>query len=177
MTRTRFRNLIAGVAALPLVALVVAGCGGGGGSSSTAASTKADANATVSVAKRSLGNILVDSQGRTLYLFKRDTGPKSTCFGECANDWPPLRASGEATPGTGLTASKIGTSARRDGKPEVTYNGHPLYLFEGDHKPGDTSGQGLNAFGGAWYVVSPKGSEISGNAPTAAVGSGSGYGY
>ena len=109
----------------------------------------------------SLGKILVDSQGRTLYLFQADKGTKSACTGACAVAWPPVRASGKPVAGSGITASKLGTTARSDGKPQVTYNGHPLYTFANDQKAGDTSGQGINAFGGLWYVLSPAGTTIT----------------
>jgi predicted lipoprotein with Yx(FWY)xxD motif len=74
-----------------------------------------------------VGKILVDSQGRTLYLFERDSGTKSACAGACAVEWPPLRATGKPTVGGGANASIVATSNRLDGKPQVTYNGHPLY--------------------------------------------------
>lgn len=166
MTRSNPFTFLAGAAVVPLVALAVAGCGGGDDSSDATAAvtppkTASGRTATVGVANSGPGKILVDSQGRTLYLFKQDTGTTSTCSGECASDWPPLRANGKPTVGRGLTASKVGTTARSDGKPEVTYNGHPLYLFAGDKNPGDTNGQGLNAFGAPWYVVSPAGNQIT----------------
>jgi predicted lipoprotein with Yx(FWY)xxD motif len=165
MTRSKPFTFLAGLAVVPLVALAVAGCGDDNNGNATAAvkppKTTNGRPATVGVAKTGLGKILVDSHGRTLYLFKQDTGTKSTCFGECASDWPPLRANGKPTVGRGLTASKVGTTARSDGEPEVTYNGHPLYLFAGDKKAGDTNGQGLTAFGAPWYVVSPAGNQIT----------------
>jgi hypothetical protein len=79
---------------------------------------------------------------------------------------------GKPTVGGGTNASLLATSARSDGKPQVTYNGHPLYLFSADHKAGDTNGQGVNAFGGLWYVLSSSGDEI-----TTPAGSGGGFGY
>jgi predicted lipoprotein with Yx(FWY)xxD motif len=166
MTRSKPFTFLAGAAAVPLVALAVAGCGGGDDSSNATAAvtppkTASGRTATVGVANSGLGKILVDSQGRTLYLFKQDTGTKSTCSGECASDWPPLRTNDKPTVGRGLTASKVGTTPRSDGKAEVTYNGHPLYLFAGDKKPGDINGQGLNAFGAPWYVLSPAGNQIT----------------
>jgi len=108
----------------------------------------------------SLGKILVDSRGRSLYLFEKDTGPKSTCYGSCAVAWPPFTTSGTPTAGTGAKASLIGTTTRTDGKDEVTYNGHPLYYYAGDSAAGDTNGQDLNQFGAAWYVLSPAGNQI-----------------
>jgi predicted lipoprotein with Yx(FWY)xxD motif len=175
MTRTSSITLRAGATALVLAAFAVAGCGSGGGNNAASPAPPKTANgqlATVGVANENVGKILVDSQGRTLYLFERDTGTKSTCTGACAVEWPPLRATGKPTVGGGANASVVATSARSDGKPQVTYNGHPLYLFSADQKAGDTNGQGVNAFGGLWYVLSSTGKQI-----TTSTGSGGGFGY
>ena len=110
-----------------------------------------------------LGKILVNSTGHTVYLFNKDTGSKSMCSGACALEWPPLTTSGNPTAGTGVTASKLGTTARSDGSKQVTYNGHPLYTFAGDSKAGDVSGQGLTDFGASWWAVSASGSEVTGS--------------
>jgi predicted lipoprotein with Yx(FWY)xxD motif len=173
------------VVAVPLVALVVAGCGGGGSSSTSANAsspslrTADGSSATVNGATTGLGATLVNSHGLTIYLFKKDTGTKSTCSGACASAWPPVRTSGKPTVGGGAKASLVGTTKRSDGKPQVTYNGHPLYLFQGDKKPGDTNGQGITAFGAAWFGLSPAGSQISGQAKNSAGGTSSsgGLGY
>jgi predicted lipoprotein with Yx(FWY)xxD motif len=174
MTRLKSKFFLPALA-VPLAALVIAGCGagGGGGHSGTAGAT--GGKAALDVAKTDLGNILVDGQGRTLYLFEKDAGSKSSCFGECANDWPPARATANPTVGTGLTAAKVATTARSDGGPELTYNGHPLYRFEGDHKAGDTTGQGVNAFGGKWYALSANGGVVSAAASASSMNGGSGY--
>ena len=174
MTRSRPINFLASAAVIPLVALTVAACGGGGSAATAAAppakstttatttTTTTPAKAvTVRVAKSSLGSILVDSTARTLYLFKADVGSKSACAGACATAWPPLLATGKPTAGKGLTASKLGTTTRSGGTRQVTYDGHPLYLYVGDTKPGDVTGQGLTAFGAAWFAVSPAGNQIS----------------
>ena len=162
MTRHRPITFLASTAVIPLVALTVAACGGGS-SAATAATPKAStgAPATVGVSNSSLGSILVNSSGRTLYLFKADSATMSACTGACATAWPPLLANGTPTAGTGLTASKLGTIARSGGNRQVTYNGHPLYLFIMDTKPGQTAGQGVTAFGAAWFAVSPAGNQIS----------------
>jgi predicted lipoprotein with Yx(FWY)xxD motif len=89
-----------------------------------------------------------------------------------AQNWPPLLASGAATVGNAAKASLLGVSTRSDGKQQVTYNGHPLYRFAGDHKAGDTNGQGVNAFGGSWHALT-----AAGNAVTATAASGGSYGY
>jgi predicted lipoprotein with Yx(FWY)xxD motif len=167
MTQSRSITFLAGAALIALTALAIAGCGGGG---ATASTSPAKTGATVGTADTDLGKVLVDSKGRTLYLFKRDSGTKSACFGACADAWPPLRATGKPTVGGGASASMVSTTKRSDGAAQVTYNRHPLYLFEGDHKPGDTSGQGSTAFGGGWYALSPAGNEVSAQPPTSAGG-------
>jgi len=176
MSRSKPINVVAAAAVIPLTALAVAGCGGGSNDATGSTPPPKASNgraATVSVANNAgLGNILVDSNGRTLYLFKKDSGTKSSCFGPCAKNWPPLRATGKPTAGNGASASSIGTVPRSDGKPEVTYNGHPLYLFAGDSKPGDANGQGIVAFGASWYALSGSGKQISGSS---AGGGTSGY--
>jgi len=166
---------LAGGALLLLAALAVAGCGGGGNSNASSGppKTASGATATIGVSNESLGNILVNSKGRTVYLFTRDSGTMSECSGACAVNWPPLRVAGKPTLGSGAKASLASTSTRSAGVRQVTYNGHPLYLFKGDSKPGDTNGEGLNAFGGNWFAVSPAGNQVS--APAASSGGGGGY--
>jgi predicted lipoprotein with Yx(FWY)xxD motif len=116
--------------------------------------------ATVKVSNSSLGRILVDGKGITLYDFVKDKGKTSVCYGACAALWPPLLTKGKPIAGRGTKASLLGTTKRKDGKLEVTYNGHPLYYFVTDRKPGQTTGQGVNQFGGPWWVLSPAGKEI-----------------
>ena len=171
MTRLTHKYILSALA-LPLAALAIAGCGSGGGGGSSSTTGAAGGNTALNVAKTGLGNVLIDAQGRTLYLFEKDAGGMSSCFGECANDWPPARATRNPTVGGGLTAAKATTTARNDGTPELSYNGHPLYRFEGDHKPGDTTGQHVKAFGGEWYAVSTTGDEVTGKAPASSTGSG-----
>ena len=176
MSRNRRVGALALALMVPLLALALAACGGNGNdnaSTSTAPPTAAGGKAaTIGLANEGgLGKILVDSQDHTLYLFQRDTGTTSTCTGACAEQWPPLRAPGKPVAGTGLTASRVGTTPRSDGAAEVTYNGHPLYLFSGDQKPGDTNGQGITAFGGSWFALSAAGTAVT------ATGTGGANGY
>jgi predicted lipoprotein with Yx(FWY)xxD motif len=154
----------------------IAGCGGGSSNAATVPPKTSNGHAaTVALANEgNLGKILVDSKGHTLYLFQKDSGTKSACTGACASAWPPLRASGKPVVGPGLSASEVGTSARSDGKPQVTYNGHPLYLFQGDNKPGDTNGQGSAAFGAPWYALSSSGDGVTTTGSSSSSG-GSGY--
>ena len=148
-----------GLAVLALSTFGLAGCGGGGGSSN--ASTTAG-TPTLRVASTGVGDALIDSENRAVYLFEKDARAKSMCLGACAHEWPPLRVSGKPTVGSGAKAALVGTIKRSDGKPQVTYNGHPLYLFLGDNTPGATNGQGKTAFGAQWFVVSPAGAQLSG---------------
>jgi predicted lipoprotein with Yx(FWY)xxD motif len=164
MQRRNPLSLLLPAALVALVALVVAGCGGGDDQATAAPSSgNGSGSSTIGVSDAGgLGKILVDSQGRTVYLFEKDTGPKSTCFSACATEWPPVTTSGKPTAGDGLSASMLGTTKRSDGAAQVTYNGHPLYRFEGDQEPGDTSGQGLDFFGAKWFVLSPAGDKVTG---------------
>jgi predicted lipoprotein with Yx(FWY)xxD motif len=173
MSRRRtLTTTLTGAAAAGLVALVVAGCGGSSGSSNAATNAAKTGSApatTLRLANTGLGNVLVDAQGRTLYLFRADHGTTSACSGACAAAWPPLRASGKPTVGSGLQASAVATTKRSDGRPQVDYHGHPLYTYVGDKKAGDTTGQGINAFGAPWYAVTASGGQASGG------GSSNGY--
>jgi predicted lipoprotein with Yx(FWY)xxD motif len=125
-----------------------------------AGGTQTTGGAKVALAKSPLGRILVDSKGITLYDFVKDKGTTSACYGACAALWPPLITKGKPVAGPGVRASLLGTTKRKDGKLEVTYGGHPLYYFVTDKKPGQTTGQGVNQFGGPWWVLSPAGKEI-----------------
>jgi predicted lipoprotein with Yx(FWY)xxD motif len=174
------RMMVVTVAAL---ALGVAAAGCGSGTSSSAGSAGAGTNASGSTSARSsgygyggsaaassavtlkatsstLGKILVDQDGKTLYLFEADTMNKSNCSGGCATVWPPVTMKGTAAAGSGVSAKLIGMTMRSDGSSQVTYAGHPLYWYEGDTNPGDTNGEGLTDFGGSWDAVSPAGDAV-----------------
>jgi|SRR5579862_2117354 len=144
-------KLLVAFGASALVATVAAGIALAGGTSGAA---------HVDLASSPLGRILVDGKGITLYDFALDKPKTSACYGACAALWPPLTTSGKPVAGPGVRASLLGTTKRKDGKLEVTYNGHPLYYFVTDRKPGQTTGQGLNQFGAPWWVLSAAGKEI-----------------
>ncbi len=157
-------TLVASAAVVP--ALVLSGCGddsNNSASKTTSTESQGGQSATVDVASTDLGDVLVDSQGRTLYLFLADQGTTSECSGECATNWPPVEVSSAPTAGKGADASMVGTTKRSDGKTQVTYNGHPVYRFQGDKKAGDTNGEGLVAFGAGWFALSPAGDQVSGS--------------
>jgi predicted lipoprotein with Yx(FWY)xxD motif len=185
MRSKRLAPLAATIVAV-VSAIAIAACGSGSSSTQTTTGTSGPAassapsstnaaSGTVDLAKSSLGAILIDSRGRTLYLWQADTGAKSTCTGACAATWPPLVTSGKPTAGSGIAGSLLGTTRRTNGSKQVTYNGHPLYLFAGDTAPHQTNGQGSNGFGAPWYVLSPRGNPLTGS--TASTGGSSPAGY
>jgi predicted lipoprotein with Yx(FWY)xxD motif len=162
-----------------LTAAIAAGCGSSGddNSSTTGGSTSAPAGeSALAVNDTSLGGVLVDSEGRTLYMFRKDTTDASRCAGACANDWPPAAAPAKPTVGSGVGDAKLKTIRRDDGSKQLSYAGHPLYRYSGDSKKGDLNGQGLDAYGGLWYVVAPSGATITKAAGGDSSGSGGGYG-
>jgi predicted lipoprotein with Yx(FWY)xxD motif len=169
------------LAALAAVGALAAGCGssnnsGSGGSSSGGTSSGGgiygggsappssgqSGVTTVATASTKLGSILVDGNGRTLYLFEKDQPDQSACSGGCASTWPPDHSSAAPKAGSGVKASMLGTIKRGDGSTQVTYNRHPLYLYSGDSGAGQQNGQGISAFGALWYVVSPAGAAVTG---------------
>jgi predicted lipoprotein with Yx(FWY)xxD motif len=115
---------------------------------------------TVSAAPSALGQVLVDGTGRTVYVFEGDTSAASTCYGACADVWPPLLTTGLASASSAISRPDLGSTARQDGTTQVTFHGRPLYLFSGDGKAGATNGQAVKSFGAKWYAVSPDGAEI-----------------
>ena len=158
--------VIATVALLGILALAAAGGGGGDSSSSSAPAATATSSsttaptsaggsggaATIDVADNpDLGQILADGDGT------------SNCSGECATEWPPVTTSGSAKAGDGADQSLISTIKRDDGSTQVTYDGHPLYLYAGDTDPRDTSGNGLELYGAEWYAITPDGSNAEGS--------------
>jgi len=173
------KTLFLAVGALAAVAALTIGLSGAWASShSTAGRT------TVAVGSSGLGRILVDGRGHTLYLFAKDSRGRSACAGACAAAWPPLITSGKPLAVAGAKASYLGTTKRADGRLQVTYRHHPLYLFVKDAKKGETNGEEVDAFGAEWYVLSPAGAKIakaassSSEAPASGGGYGNGgYGY
>ena len=157
----RRRRILFLVPAAMLMLVLVLALGGiaaaaGHGSADKAASKQA----LVTTRKTKLGTILVNAQGRSLYLFLKDKNGKSACSGACAKAWPPLMTTGKAKAAGGVNAKLLGTTKRSNGT-QVTYNGHPLYTFFQDTKAGQTKGQGSNFFGALWYVMGTNGKQIT----------------
>jgi predicted lipoprotein with Yx(FWY)xxD motif len=141
---------------------------------SSASSVQSSKAAFVALGQTSLGKVLVDSRGRTLYLFENDKHGRSACYGACAAYWPPLLSTVKPRWGTGVRGSLLGLTKRSDGKRQVTYAGHPLYTFVGDKRASQTTGEGLTDFGAAWDVVSASGHGVE---PTTSAAGGTGNGY
>src|SRR4249919_3176722 len=133
-----------------IIAIALAACSKG---TTTAPPASGGGTSTIQVGTTSLGQTLTNADGMTLYLFEQDSGTTSTCDAACLATWPVL------TVGTGLNASMLGTTMT-DGKTQVTYNGHPLYLYVGDSAAGDTNGQGIDEF----FAVGSTGSKLTGTA-------------
>ncbi|HLF42907.1 MAG TPA: hypothetical protein VJA46_05175 [Acidimicrobiia bacterium] len=132
------------------------------------ATTTAPSDAAgVSTASTDLGTILVDPAGMTVYAFLNDTDGESTCYDDCAANWPAVPA--DAAISSDLDASMFGSTTRTDGTEQLTVGGQPLYNYAPDQAPGDTTGQGI---GDVWFVVGADGAVIGG--PEAAATSGSG---
>jgi predicted lipoprotein with Yx(FWY)xxD motif len=149
-------------------------------SSPAAATSSAAASAQIQLktAQSSLGTVLTNTQGFTVYWFAKDSMTASNCSGACAVYWPPVIGTPVAASGVTLPG-KLGTITRSDGSLQATYDGHPLYLFKGDSAAGQTSGNGVTGFGALWYAVTASGSTPAaptGSRPSASASS-KGYGY
>jgi predicted lipoprotein with Yx(FWY)xxD motif len=159
--------------AIPLVVIVA--------STVVAAATASPKRAPVLLRATSLGPVLVDARGRTLYLFAADHGAKSSCYAQCAAAWPPYLTSDRPVATKGLRQSLLKTATRKDGRLQVVYAGHPLYFFKGDGRAGATNGEGV---GGTWYAVTARGAKVAAKAapppatttPSPDPGYGGGYG-
>jgi len=157
---------------IPLAVLVSACGSSSGGSTSSSGSTPAASSTPATAAGVSLttktlpgvGSVLVNGQGRTLYVFMPDNAKKVTCTGACASVWPPLKISSGQKPAVsgGVDASKVSSDPDPSGGDVVTYAGWPLYLYVADPNPGTDHGQGINSSGGLWYVIAPSGTVVKG---------------
>jgi predicted lipoprotein with Yx(FWY)xxD motif len=165
------------LAGLSAAAILAAACGssgsgkstgaasttGGGGAYGAAApstSSPAASAAAITTHPTSLGEVLAGPSGRSVYLFEKDMGTTSSCYGACASAWPPVTTTGPPTAAGAAQAKLLGMTQRSDGSTQVTYAGHPLYYFVGDQSPTDVRGEGLKNFGAGWYVLTPAGQKI-----------------
>jgi predicted lipoprotein with Yx(FWY)xxD motif len=169
---------MSGVLVLSVAALIVAGCGGSGGGTTTTstggegaqasgggATTSESSAPPVKIAAKNVsgvGEVLVDGEGKTLYVFAPDKGKEVTCVSSCAAVWPPVKLEeGQKATGSGkVKSSLLGSDPSSEGGEVVTYAGWPLYGYVADTEPGKATGQGVNLNGGYWYVMSPAGKVI-----------------
>ena len=185
MKHSRLLGLIGTAgAATALLAACSSGSAATGSSTTTtsnapAPTTSASTTADLSTAQSSLGTIVVDSKGRTVYLFTQDTNnpPKSNCATGCDSVWPPVMAPASGTPTlSGVDSSKVGTVTRPDGSKQLTLNGWPLYEYEGDSAAGDVKGENVQS---SWFAVTPQGTKATTTSSTQSgqtqSGGGSGY--
>jgi predicted lipoprotein with Yx(FWY)xxD motif len=146
--------------------------GGGTGTGSTPPAVNHQASGHgLHVASTSLGKVLVDANGRTVYMFSPDSAGTSTCDATCLQYWPPVAPGKAAATVTGKVAS---TSTTAGGK-IATVGGWPVYTFIEDQQPGDVKGEGFSDFGGVWYAVSPSGQPVKSATPAQPSSSSSGY--
>lgn len=150
-----------------------AGSGSPAGASSSSAAAGGSGSTVITTVSSSAGTFLANSSGHAVYLWTKDSNGMSACSGACAGAWPPVTTTGTVTASGGAKSSDLGTITRSNGTKQVTYDGHPLYLFSGDSGPGTASGQGNDGFGAKWWLVSPSGSDVT-SAVSAFTKSGSG---
>jgi predicted lipoprotein with Yx(FWY)xxD motif len=141
---------------VPLVCAAAAACSGGGPASTNAAG----GGISITTGHSSFGAIVTGTNGRAVYLFEKDAGTTSSCYGACAAAWPPVLTTGAPVAASGVKPALLGTVRRSDGTTQVTYAGHPLYYFAGDSRAGDVSGEGSQSFGAGWDLLTPAGSKI-----------------
>jgi predicted lipoprotein with Yx(FWY)xxD motif len=151
------RTVMAAALAIALAAAGVAAAAAVTHQSSHSLTASEATAGLVTLRTTKIGKVLATSSGRTLYLFMKDRRGHSACYGQCATYWPPLMKKGTLHAGTGVKANLLGTTKRKNGKLQVTYKGHPLYLFKLDKGAGQLKGQGQNFFGGKWYALSAAG--------------------
>jgi predicted lipoprotein with Yx(FWY)xxD motif len=141
-----------------------------------AAAPASPTHAKVLLRSTSLGKVLVDTRGRTLYLFEADKAGKSSCYAQCAAAWPPYLTAAAPLAGPGLKQGLLRTTKRSDGKLQVVFAGHPLYRFSGDAKAGQVEGEGIEQFGGSWYAVGVAGKKVERASPGGTTTTTPGYG-
>lgn len=174
LSSIRLLSLGVALGAFGAAAVLVAAAYGG---TSSASRHLAPKGAVVGLRKTALGPILVDSRGRTLYLFEKDRNGMSACNTACATYWPALTSRGVPRAGTGVRQSILRVVKQANGVLQVTYAGHPLYTFTGDKSSGQTAGEGLNNFGGGWYVLAASGQKVEQSAAGTSSGSSGSNGY
>jgi predicted lipoprotein with Yx(FWY)xxD motif len=138
---------------------VLAGGGAGTASEVEAEASKRQRGTKLTAVSSTYGRVVADRRGEALYLFDKEKGKRSRCYGACARAWPPLLTKGRPRAGKGIKQRLLGTTKRRNGKLQVTYRGRPLYYYV-DDAPGRILCQNVNEFGGLWLLVKPSGEAV-----------------
>jgi predicted lipoprotein with Yx(FWY)xxD motif len=147
------------IASMTVLLVAAAGYGAAVSPESAPAEAKKRTGKRVTLHRSDYGKIISDGRGRALYLFTRDD-EKSRCYGACADAWPPFLTKGAPRAGDRVRQKLLGTVRRKDGRKQVTYNGHPLYYYVGDSAPGEVLCQAVYEYGGWWYVVKRSGEPV-----------------
>lgn len=157
-----------------LAALVLAGCGGDDDSSEDSGATTAEATESaetkpaqppkpkgteIKLGDSQFGPVVFDGDGQAIYIFDKETGPTSECYGECAAAWPPVLTKGEPQATGGVKANLLGTTERDDGSTQVTYRGQPLYYYAHE-APGEVTCHDVDEFGGLWLAIDTDGNSV-----------------
>jgi predicted lipoprotein with Yx(FWY)xxD motif len=171
----RLRAFGIALGAIGGIAVLLAAAAYGG--TPAAAHHKSAAGALVSLRKTTLGSILVDSRGHTLYLFEKDRNGMSACTAACVSYWPALTSRAAPHAGNGVRQSMLHVVRQQNGFRQVTYAGHPLYTFTGDKSPGQTTGEGLTNFGAGWYALAASGQKVEPRQSSGGGYGGSGSGW
>lgn len=138
---------------------VLAGGGAGTATEAEAEASKRKRGTKLTAVSSTYGRVVGDRRGEALYLFDKEKGKQSRCYGACARAWPPLLTKGRPRAGKGIKQRLLGTTKRRNGKLQVTYDGQPLYYYV-DDAPGRILCQNVSEFGGLWLLVKPNGSAV-----------------
>ena len=159
------------LAAIVAFSIAVAGCGSSSktstpttssSSSTTSATTSSPASGAVKIGtEQSKYGTILEANNKTLYALSSDTATTSSCSSTCAKVWPPLTVTAVPSFGPGVSQARFSHLSRSDGSQQLSYGGHPLYWFVHDTAPGQTSGEGIHAFGGVWDVVSVAGQPVT----------------
>jgi len=162
MRRRLRRPALVAPAALVLSSLAFAACGNGGSVTTLSVPPTTDPSLTLTLQKSPVGPVLATGNGNTLYDFVPDTPTHSACLNDgCVFQWPPLVVHGPVRVENGLDPSLVGSLKRPDGSTQVSYGGHPLYTYALDVTPGMVTGQAIDQDGGLWYVLGPRGKQIT----------------
>lgn len=152
-------RVLAALAGSAVAMVALAGCSGGAPAPASTESSEAAAAPDITVAGSPIGEIVVNGEGMTAYVFDEDSvgADASACTGDCEALWPAITSESDTPVVDGITGT-VGTITGVAGGKQITINGLPIYTFSQDSAPGDLNGQGLNE---VWHAVAPDGTVIT----------------